>query len=557
MTERNVLWLRRLGDAALIAAVLAVCADAYQGLLVRLPPVHADEAGHALPAARMALALAHGHFGAFLAATRNEVMWPFFHPWVIVPAFLVCGISTAIARTSSLISFGAALCIVPAFARELARQSDDTAGVSVMDAPHVTLGWLSVAVLIGAAQWQLMCTVMSESLGMALTLLTLLVDAHAARRHRLALHVASGLLAALTFFTKYNYGLPLMAALLIAGMWRLHHRQARRTLATLVAMALPVALWLAWQLYPDLSRGRELVAAIVNRDEGLRGLADVLFYPRTLLEWLGWPTALVALAALAVGFARAVRDRRLTSVLFALFALAMLTLHPNKQVRYVLMVFPVLLVLAETELSARMTWCPWQSAVWIGAALTLVLVRDPLAAIRVQAEDAARLRDAQPILDFVSDQVAPGQRVLCLGTTGRLPHLALSWRLLERDGREPEVDLLPFPDEVEGDRRYRSGYPTEMRSGYDVLLRQALSGGRYARVVALQLGEESPFLPDWQAKWDKWAQNYVARMPSQAGWDLRSQRVFPGSAASVRVYAPRTSASGDSSPLDMTAGQRR
>jgi len=555
MTARSARRLQWLGHAVLGIAVLMLCAYAYRALLAQLPPVHADEAGHVLPAARMALALKHGHLGEFFAATRREVMWPFFHPWFITPFFLACGIDTVVARTSSLVAFAAALCLVPAFAREIARRDVGAAGGPATEAAHATAGWLSVAVLVGSAQWLLICTVMSESLGMTLTLVTLLVEARSLRRGRLAEHAACGVLAALTFFTKYSYGLPLMAAVLAAGIWRLGRHGWRAVISRLLAMTLPVLLWLAWQLYPDLSRGSELLAAIVNRDEGLRGLAGLLFYPRTLLEWLGWPAALVVLAALVVGVGRALRGRGLASALFVLFTLAMLTLHPNKQTRYVLMVFPVLLVLAETELALRLLRCVWRDALWIGIAL--VLVGDPVGAIRVQAEDAAQLRGAHAILDFISAHVAPGQSVLCLGTTGRLPHFALSWQLLERDGREPQVDLLLFPGETGDDQRYRSGYPTEMRPEYERALREALSGGLYVRVVTLEFAEGSPFLPDWLAKWDKWSQNYVRCMPLQDGWSLRAEQTFPGSGARVRVYARRERGSGEVRPLHLVVGAGR
>jgi hypothetical protein len=127
--------------------------------------------------------------------------------------------------------------------------------------------------------------------------------------------------------------------------------------------------------------------------------------------------------------------------------------------------------------------------------------------------------------------------VLFLGTTGLLPHAALTWTLLEHEGSEPEeVDLLPFPESTGWDPRYRSGYPREIRPEYGVVLRQALVGGRYGSVVTLELGERSPFLPDWLAKWDAWGQSYVRLMPEQRAYSLKAEKAFPKSDARIRLY---------------------
>lgn len=92
-----------------------------------------------------------------------------------------------------------------------------------------------------------------------------------------------------------------------------------------------------------------------------------------------------------------------------------------------------------------------------------------------------------------------------------------------------------FPDEDGWDPRYRSGYPPEMRPEYATTLATRLTGTS-ATVVAFELGEHSPFLPGWMARWDAWAQNYVKVMKAQAGYTVAAEKAFPDSDAVVRVH---------------------
>ena len=97
--ERAAAWAWRLSPGVL---VLLVCLYAYHVLLLSEPPLQADEAGHALPAARMALALRDGDWRGFLGTTRADILWPFFHAWFVAGFFLAFGISAETARTASL-----------------------------------------------------------------------------------------------------------------------------------------------------------------------------------------------------------------------------------------------------------------------------------------------------------------------------------------------------------------------------------------------------------------------------------------------------------------------
>jgi hypothetical protein len=125
-----------------------------------------------------------------------------------------------------------------------------------------------------------------------------------------------------------------------------------------------------------------------------------------------------------------------------------------------------------------------------------------------------------------------------------LPHLALTWEILEHEQREPAVDLLLFPGAEGGGAAHRTGYPAQMGPEYGAALEQALASGRFRSVVTLELGPASPFLPEWLAKWDAFGQNYVRAMAepeAQADYVLAAERAFPESDARVRIFIRRDS----------------
>jgi hypothetical protein len=302
--------------------------------------------------------------------------------------------------------------------------------------------------------------------------------------------------------------------------------------------ALPVAAWLA---YPFPGKIVAFYGFSVNRDEGLSGLADLFYYPLQVAAILSWPVTVWLLAA-ALSSLRGLRDpRAATPPLFALLGLAMITAHPNKQMRYAFTVLPVLYVTAELELRGlTRRFLPTRARAFVGAALLalLAVILDPRPVLRDARRNAQELQEADSIVDFIVSRIGPGERTLVLGSCGRLPHLLVQWELVTRRGAtEAVVDLLTFPGEKAWDPRYRQGYPTEMTADYDRALEAALGPDGYDRIVTLRIPPGSVFMPDWLTRWDAWGQNYVALMERQSRYPLIAEQDFPETAVKVRLYA--------------------
>src|SRR5262249_14113033 len=267
--------------------------------------------------------------------------------------------------------------------------------------------------------------IMIESLGMLATVAALLAHAVVSKRPSPRGFFAVGALAALTFLAKYNYGFPLIVALALSALLarravRPRHRDVAALLAGFVG---PVALWLAYP-FPDKLRG--LYGFSVNRDEGLTGLDNLLFYPSRIADMVSWPVAIALLVAAVLALRRARDGRTSAAPLFPRSSLVMLTAHPNKQLRYVFTVLPVMYVLGELELCRLLRrWLPEAARVIVWPVVLVLLAGnlDPRPALRAERAHAQPLRSASAIMEFVASQVRPESPTLVLGSRGQRPHL--------------------------------------------------------------------------------------------------------------------------------------
>jgi hypothetical protein len=286
----------------------------------------------------------------------------------------------------------------------------------------------------------------------------------------------------------------------------------------------------------------------LNRDEGLTGASNLFFYPLNLGAPLGWPLATLLFAALALSMAQW-RDRRLRPlVLFTVVAFTLLTLHPNKQDRYMFTALPVLYVLGEVQLVRLLPFSlsPARNRRVLGLGwgvilASLALFLNPAPTLEEEREVQAIYQPAREIMDFVLQSTGTGRRILVLGSGGVLPHYLLEWEITSRFGiRNPVVKLLLFPEGHTSDR-YRSGYPSEMTRDYAKVLEASLRQGRFDDVVTLRMTDDSVFNPEYLKRWDVWSQNYVMAMTSTPGYAIAGERDFADCGVLVRIYRPTTS----------------
>jgi hypothetical protein len=154
-----------------------------------------------------------------------------------------------------------------------------------------------------------------------------------------------GLLAALAALTRPD-GLVYAGAFPLAALLLLRRadlgRAVRATALTLLVSAVPVGAYLAWRIAVF---GEYLPNTAIAKSQGLPGLAAAT-RPGELVTYIGWPAALLAVAAVGAALARpGIRRRALVALLvpLALAVMAFGVLAPDwmGQLRFATPVWPL------------------------------------------------------------------------------------------------------------------------------------------------------------------------------------------------------------------------
>lgn len=370
-------------------------------------------------------------------------------------------------------------------------------------------------------------------------------------------------LATLSLLAGINPGLVVWLALVVVAVEAVRRARRgelalRRRLAALPiraraiveTVALPIGVW--W-LCPYPNHPPTVFTYFLSRTGGSeRAPLDVLHYVKSFpydyaaRPEIGWPVLALAAAGLALAAVRLWPGRRsgdepagrrflpLTAAVF--FALA--SLHPHKEIRYVALAIPLLMLTAAVAAGrAVLGERPGRARLAAGlAAVGLALAAVATAGAPSLGPDNPWLAANFPLysgppalvpaLDHLAAAVGPGGRVGVAGTFDELSVDLVRWRLVQRWGvRAPEVVALP--------RRFDSGLPWAERRDR---LERWIAGRGLDRVLALELRPDSAFArrDDYAHNaWQRAAVEVLARETAPRG----PPRDFPDLGLTVTVYA--------------------
>jgi hypothetical protein len=408
-----------------------------------------DESMHAeLPALRMSLALASGELGLFYDALLDCERYPFAYPLVLALVQLVTGPSELACRVTGRLLWAAACFVIFLLTREVAKDAKRGRGL----APWVALAMAAASPLALAYAGTLFLEI-PFVLVSALALLGWVRRDGSAQRD-----VAAGAWLALAFFTKFNYGALLIAALALelalerkllsaarvalvpalAALWWFvlargaGHRAAFWAFVTENTDASMATGWdwriVNWGAYFALSPvvlGVLLVGVLRTAPDALRGAQRVL-----------WLVALVFVLALSLHNFH--QDRFYLSAgvpLWCLGGLGLARLMPRATVpRAIATALAVLVVV----LTVPATTTALASS--LGFPVELPIVSEQLVARRALTGGAllptnGLLRhDSERLLDRIAEKVGPEASVGWLGISTGLSRGALHAGLLARGG---------------------------------------------------------------------------------------------------------------------------
>jgi hypothetical protein len=193
--------------ASIAVGLLAVTSSAYVLKTIlgySKVPFTWDGAGHAWEGLIIARDVMTGDIFALMADTWRQGWWPFFHSWLLAPAFILFGAGYAVARCVSLAFFACFVATAHCIGREMSSRDGHWVGL--------------IVVILSTTSWPLLALSalsMTEIPALFLSSLGLLFYLKALKSEGQRHLLAASLLMAAAFFTQPHIGLFLILAILL------------------------------------------------------------------------------------------------------------------------------------------------------------------------------------------------------------------------------------------------------------------------------------------------------------------------------------------------------
>ncbi len=334
-------WIART-SAYVLVAVLTATAAASIFLTIRSQakiPFAWDSAGHAWEGLIIAQDVLTGDFISFFADTYRQAWWPFFHSWLLAPAFIVLGKSYLTARLVSLICY-----VGFVFASFLI-------GMEMSD--HMNRHWVALIVVV-LATTSLPCLLLSamcmtEIPALFLCSLALLFYVKALRTGSVGSLVGASLFMSASFFTQPHIGLFVIASIVLT---QATSRQKILSRFNCWLFGPFLALMLAW--FADPWHLMAFYGHSTFQPEFYRfwTLENWWFYPNSIL--FVYHSSLLAALAVGFGFVYSLRRLREPSVRVFVFnvlvGLVLLLVKLDKRGRYIISIVPSMWILASLSI---------------------------------------------------------------------------------------------------------------------------------------------------------------------------------------------------------------
>lgn len=339
MTLRTTYNSKVIAAALLFAITLAASISLYSTLVsCRNIPFPYDSAGHAYEGLRIAEDIRTGDIISFLADTYRQSFWPFFHSWLLAPAFILFGNTYAVARGVSLFCFVLFVLTIYLMGMEMSHAHGHWVGIVAAYFALTSLPMLVLSVMS-----------MSEIPGLLMTFLTFLCYLKALKQNKTYLFCCTSILTALTFFTKWHHGVFAAAAVFLTQI--VHSRRLlSRTNGTLLFPFLAIAA--AWFIYPPHIVSFYHHSTFQPHFYKFLSGDNWLFYPKGFLNvYHSSPLiAIVVLLSFLYSFKRLKEPAIMLLVIHVLVGIVVMTIKLDNRYRYIITLVPSVWLLASMQL---------------------------------------------------------------------------------------------------------------------------------------------------------------------------------------------------------------
>ncbi len=323
----------------IIASTLASASSIFLTIIkFRGIPFPWDSGAHAYEGLRIALDLKAGDVISFIGDTYRQGWWPFFHSWLLAPAFLFFGNSYAVARGVSLFCFVLFVPILYGISTEMSEKRGQWIGLIT-----AYLALTSLPLLVISAMS------MSEIPGLLMTSITFLFYLKAIKHQHSYLFVFTSILMALTIFTKWHHGVFVILAIFITQFTTNRKILTRSNYSLSIPFLL---IMIGWFVYPPHLTSFFGHSTFQPQYYKFLSLENWIFYPKSFFQIYhsSWIIAVVV----AIGFLfslRRIKDPRIRLfVIYALIGLILMTIKLDNRHRYIITIVPAIWILGASQL---------------------------------------------------------------------------------------------------------------------------------------------------------------------------------------------------------------
>jgi hypothetical protein len=532
-----------LGLALLLAMVATASVLVWQKELLLNGTFGWDEAEHSYWGHKIAQDLRLLDLRALWVDSNSRILYPPAFSWLQSLVLLALGESFASARLVSLLSLALATVVLYFLCLELSPDRGWLVGLLA-----ATMIWTARGMLVLAG------LAMIEHVVLLTITLTLYAYARALRAPSWAWYMAVGLACVLTFMTKYNYGLLVIATIAVTelfehgwgfrgldGAWALFIK--RRTLFCIFVPFVAIAA--LYLLTPPPTKLAGFQYFLTNRpvENNLLSASNLLFYPQIWLSQFSGSTALfgLALAGLALALRHWRNSQLRTPIVFFAIGFVASVYHPIKGDRYIAPLLPAFWIAASYALievlytlTARLRATGHGSALFRGTSLLLLalylapaggLYWNRLGPTQSAGAMGSTIAETLSTIRAVHDPTKP---MAVLGTFAEFSYGLINWDFGTDKSFYRAVPLLRWPE-----------LELPVRGvDYDTALAKWLDRKDVYSMVAVGVGERSPFFSGDYLEFNAWKLIYVMAMERMPRWNKVAERYFPETDVSLRIYQP-------------------
>jgi hypothetical protein len=482
-----------------------------------------DEAEHAVTGLVFLNDIQRLDFISLAYHCYQQLLWPFLYPLFLSIFFLLFGPSIIMGRALSLVIYFLFSISMYFIGREMVKKNKGVSGILC-----------SVFALITGSFYLSASEIMLEILALLFFTLSLLFFLKSLRNKKLYSLVSIFIL--LTFFSKTNFGIVLILAIIIYFLIqeKLRFTKFLTNAAQRKILAPVFIIILIWLMIPP-DRLFTFLGFLVNRPEGPPPLSleGLLYYPTQLYIYSGFLILLFA-AALAISFRHLKNDKVRFLLITALLVILLNFFHQNKKIRYILDLYPPLFSLTAFHLTNLYTKIKHKRKQIAFSVLMPALMAVFLFHFSSNVRLYGYSFSVSEPLDFIKNNTMDSNNIFVLGEFNELSPGLITWHLSNTTSIKyiTASSYSAWQFENSSGNLERPGNPTPDSEGME----RFIAKHDFDKIVLIEVKNSSVFYDkEDYLVYNRWKLDYIPIVMENGNYSVENMKSFENIGVQVTI----------------------